>query len=144
MILFISMAHALSSFPGMVSDHLAMPCVPSCLLCHETPAGGSGTATQPFVVNLEAEGFNFVDSATLAPALDAVQAGSYDADEDGVNDVDELLVGATPNPGGVDYCSVEGPPEVTRGCFADSGSTSSAAFGLGAAVWAFALRRARR
>lgn len=147
MLLFISMAHALSSFPGMVSDHLAMPCVPSCLLCHETPAGGSGTATQDFVLNLEAEGFDYTDAATLAAAVDAVQAGAYDADADGVNDVDELLVGGNPNPGGVDFCAVDGPPEVTRGCFGNRGSGDSGgayAVGVGLAVWAMRARRARR
>lgn len=77
------MAHALSSFPSIVSDHLGMACVPSCLLCHETPAGGSATANQAFAEDLAAEGFDYTDSATLTAALDAVQAGSYDADQDG-------------------------------------------------------------
>lgn len=136
--LFAGMAHALSHFPGLVQEEVGMSCTPACMLCHDTPAGGSQTANQPFAEALIAEGLIFSDDATLGTALDAVAAGEYDADADGENDVDELLAGTNPNPGGIDFCAAEGPPEVTRGCAGEG-----AAAGVGVTVWALALRRRR-
>lgn len=137
-------AHALSNFPAVVSDHLVMDCNPTCTLCHTSPAGGAGTATQPFAENLFAEGFVSSDEATLTAALDAVQAAgtSYDANADGVNDVDELTLGEDPNPDGSDYCPADGdaPPTLTRGCFSSGGYASLLGIGLMAA----GFRRARR
>lgn len=144
LLFFAATAHALSNFPGLVSDHLAMECNPSCTLCHTTPAGGAGTATQPFAEALFAEGLVSSDSATLTAALDAVQAAgaTYDANADGVNDVDELTVGEDPNPDGTDFCPAGGdaPPALTRGCFADG----TAASVLGVGFVAAAFRRGRR
>lgn len=135
----VGMAHALSHFPALVEEEVGMACTPSCMLCHDTPAGGSQTANQPFAVALVAEGLLFTDDATLGTALDAVAAGDYDSDEDGGGDVGELLAGTNPNPGGIDFCPVEGgPPELTRGCAGES-----AAVAVGVTVWALALRRRR-
>lgn len=143
--LFVGFAHALSSLPGEVSTYLGMECVPSCLLCHTSPAGGSGTASQPFAVALLTEGLLISDSDSTGIALDGVLAAElgYDANDDGVNDVAELTVGENPNPGGIDFCPVEGeaPPPIERGCFA-GGEASAGAVGL--LVTALSLRRRRR
>jgi len=146
LLLAVNAAFALSNFPGLVQDELAMDCAPSCMLCHTTPAGGAGTATQSFADALAAEGFSVADTATLATALAAVQSKgtTYDGNGDGVNDVDELAVGENPNADGTDFCPADGdaPPTLTRGCFAEGGDTAAAGLGLGLA--AAALRRARR
>ena len=143
-LLFLAaLAHATPTFPGDVADHLGMSCTPTCLLCHDNPGGGSGTATQPFAAAMLENGLIVGTDSTVGPALDAVQAGGtdYDEDGDGLNDVDELVVGANPNPDGTDFCSVTGPDPVVRGCFGSSGST---ALGAGFLAWAWSMRRSRR
>ncbi len=143
--LFVGLAHALSTLPGEVSTYLGMECAPSCLLCHTSPAGGSGTASQPFAIALLAEGLLISDSTSTAIALDAVLAAgtTYDANDDGVNDVAELTVGENPNPGGIDFCPEEGeaPPAIERGCFAGGDTAAGAA---GVLVTALMFRRRRR
>ncbi len=142
--LFVGVAHALSNLPGDVSTYLGMECVPSCLLCHTSPAGGSGTASQPFAEALLAEGLLISDAASTGASLDAVLAAgtAYDGNADGVNDVAELTVGENPNPDGIDFCPVEGeaPPQIERGCFSGG---EAAAGAVGVLVTALSLRRRR-
>jgi len=142
-LLTFGLAHALSTFPGEVNSHLGMDCFPTCQLCHTTPAGGAGTATQPFAVEMQAEGLVISDATTVGTALDALAAkgAEADVDGDGQNDVEQLTVGETPNPDGTDFCPVGGdaPPPLTRGCFAEG-----SALGVGLLVGAARWRRARR
>ena len=142
--LLIGSAFALSGFPAIVRDDAGMSCLPSCMLCHDSNAGGAGTATQAFVASLEAEGFLASDDAPLTAALAAVQAGAgtYDVDGGGVNDVDELVAGSNPNPDGIDFCTVDGPPEIQRGCFA-GGDSGTVALGLGVGLATLGWRRRR-
>jgi hypothetical protein len=143
LLLGFGLAHALSNFPGEVNASLGMECLPTCLLCHVSPAGGSGTATQPFAVSLIAEGLVISDASSVGVALSAVQAQGADADidGDGQNDVDQVAAGENPNPDGTDFCPVGGdaPPPIERGCF-NAGSALAVGLVIGGLRW----RRARR
>jgi hypothetical protein len=143
LLLTFGLAHALSTYPGEVSSHLEMECAPTCQLCHDNPAGGSGTATLPFAVAMQADGLAIAVPDSVAVALDALQArgAAADSDGDGTNDVDQLIIGENPNPDGTDFCPASGdaPPPIQRGCFAEG-----AALGFGLAVAAARWRRARR
>ena len=116
-LLSIGLAFATSSFPGEANTHLGMECFATCLLCHTSPAGGTGTATQPFALSLVAEGLVTSDPTTLGVALDALlaQGAAADVDGDGQNDVEQLAAGENPNPDGTDFCPVDGgeaPPPI--------------------------------
>jgi hypothetical protein len=143
-LLTFSLAHALSTFPGEVNEHLGMECFPSCQLCHTTPAGGAGTATQPFAEEMIREGLNIADPGSLSTALDALQAQGADADVDGdgQNDVDQLAAGENPNADGTDFCPADGgdaPPPLERGCFG-----GGAAMAVGLVVGGLRWRQSRR
>jgi hypothetical protein len=136
--LALSPAMASPSYPSAASSELGMECIPSCLLCHSTAAGGSGTATQPFGVALQEQGLGGGgDDVGLAVALGALAEAGTDSDGDGRPDVEELTAGGNPNPDGVDFCSV---PQLERGCFPESAGWI---LGPGVVLAAFRLFRVR-
>jgi hypothetical protein len=74
-------AFAYYPFPGYVEAHLDVTTLPAdppgqgCELCHNNPAGGLGTATQPFGMLIKAQGILYTSSeAELDAALDAIKA----------------------------------------------------------------------
>ncbi len=117
MILLLSLAWASPTFPAVVAEELAMPCTPSCILCHETVAGGTGTATQDFALTCMSAGMRVADDASMADALATIEAEGTDTDGDGTPDIEELVLGMNPNPGGEDFCAV---PQPQYGCFQGS------------------------
>ncbi len=128
LLLLTGAALALPQFPGAVQDHIGVPCEPLCTLCHQgTPS--SGTATTDFVLALQDRGFATSD-ATLQSALDALAADDVDSDDDGVGDVEELVGGEDPNPGGLVFCDLLTP---SYGCL----STAGRAPGAGEALLGF-------
>ena len=129
-------ALASPTFPVIVANEVDMPCTPSCVLCHATAAGGSGTASQDFAFAMLAAGLVQADDATVPPALAAVAETESDVDGDGLTDIEALGLGRNPNIDGVDFCSV---PLAQYGCFpSESGGLLVGGMVLG--VW----RRMRR
>ncbi|MEN9786215.1 MAG: hypothetical protein RLZZ299_1479 [Pseudomonadota bacterium] len=129
-------------YTSALQNDLGMPCAPTCLACHTTAGGGSGTVQQPFGEALMDAGLTGGgDTDGLASALDAL--GTHDSDGDGNPDVDELASGDNPN-GGAPYCVPDGTSGTVDapayGCL----NTAAAGTGLGGvflAVAAVALRR---
>lgn len=138
-------AGASAGFPGVVQQALGASAPPQCTVCHTTPAGGLGTATQPLAVYLKSRGLVPGDDASLRGALQAMVGEGHDSNGDGKTDADALRAGEDPN-GAVD-ASV---PPVAYGCgarvAAGRSADASAALLALAAVAALTAprRRARR
>lgn len=112
-------ARATQGFPDEIHAHLALSYTPACTICHQTPAGGNGTATQPFAVSMKARGLVPNDNGSLDTALDALAAEKRDSDGDGVPDIDELKAGTDPNAAGGGEGGASAPAEVPEyGCAA--------------------------
>lgn len=97
-VLFVSpAAHASPIYPPIVAEVTGAAHSPQCIICHETPQGGIGTATRGFAVYLRSRGLVAKDEASLRAALAAAKGEMHDTDGDGVPDVDELSAGRNPN-----------------------------------------------
>jgi hypothetical protein len=87
-----------TSFPNVVKDEWQLPgAAPACTLCHESLAGGYGTATKAFGQAVLRNGATAADTGALRRALRALAAAGSDVDHDGVSDIAELRVGADPD-----------------------------------------------
>ena len=140
-------ALASSSFPPAIQTDLNAKSVPACTVCHTTPSGGSGTATQPYAVAMKQRGLLSGDVNSVKTALTKMGTDKVDSDGDGMIDVDEITVGRDPNvaESGGDGGTSGGASKVVYGCAtADADGTSA----LGAAALALAtvlvVRRRRR
>lgn len=138
-------ASASPAYPDVLKETLALPEAPPCTTCHATPAGGFGTATQPFATYLKSRGLVAADVGSLQGALAAAVGEKHDSDGDGTSDVDALRAGDDPN--GATDSSV---PPPAYGCGARIASrdpsprASLATLPLIAAALAWARRRRRR
>ena len=157
-------AQASTIFPGEVQSHLALKAAPACTLCHQTLAGGTGTATKPFGAAVRAHGGIAASTSSLDSALDAMSKDGTDSDGDCVGDIAELTAGTDPdngadNPGacgdgGSSGASSSGAPATPLspeyGCSASNARAGGAEAGPGpfalvAALCAWVLlRRGRR
>ena len=105
--LLAAAAWASPVYPTEVEAALAMPCVPTCTICHETLGGGSGTVTRAFGIAMQDRGLTGgSDVPGLTSALDTMTLDGVDSDADGTIDTDELTAGQDPNPGGIVFCDV--------------------------------------
>lgn len=109
-----SSALASSTYPGVIASKYSVT-APQCTLCHNNPAGGSGTATQPFASTMTGKGLTGGSATDLLGTL--LDASTSDTDGDGVTDVDELKAGGDPNVSG--GTPVEPP---SYGCIEQNGS----------------------
>lgn len=107
-------ARASGAYPGTIGTKYSVT-APQCTLCHNNPAGGGGTATQPFAATMKGLGLaGGGDTAKLTATLDA---NTNDTDGDGKSDVDEIKAGEDPNVSG--GTPVEPP---SYGCIEQNGS----------------------
>jgi len=94
-------AAASTSFPAALRSKLGLAQVPyppmGCQLCHQSDAGGLGTATKPFGRSLLKAGAVGGSVPNLLKALDNLEADGTDSDHDGVSDIAELKAGKDPN-----------------------------------------------
>ena len=145
--LLISTASASFPFPDAVKDAAGMPCAPTCMLCHETMGGGTGTVTQPFGIAMMERGLQGSAQTELVPsAYAALDADNVDSDGDGVPDADELSAGENPNPDGEPFCGEDGAsalPTPSYGCFNSSAAPASVVGALGGLLAIGAIRRRR-
>lgn len=137
-------ASASPFYPRLLRELAGAAEPPPCIVCHESPAGGFGTATKPFALYLRSRGLKAGDEAALRGAFAAAAGERHDSDGDGVLDVDELKAGTDPNAGGA------GPPPPEYGCggnvVARRADSDALEGGVVLAAFAFAtlLRRRRR
>ncbi len=66
-------AHAHLTFPGIVQSTLGLNYTPACTICHNNPAGGLGTATEPFALYLKSRGLVDPNEGSLRSALAAAE-----------------------------------------------------------------------
>lgn len=129
------------TFPAYLQEKLNMPCAPQCVLCHQTAAGGRGTATKPFGFAVISNGAVATDTASLGQAVDLVEAAHTDSDGDGMFDIPELREGRDPDVKGAGLlCG----PEYGCSCGTPRSSTDSLAALLAAGVAASLVWNARR
>jgi len=142
----IATAHASSSFPGAIKEHLALSTAPDCALCHRDGVTNEETATTPFARSMRTRGMVGNDAtAALTAAVDQMVRDKVDSDGDGVVDIDELKAGTDPNVSQKGDGGTDQVPKPEYGCSAAPGShpRSIAAASLVAAAVAVALRKRR-
>lgn len=140
--LLLTSAWASSLYVSDVESTLGMPCQPTCVLCHETLAGGGGTVTREVGQALMARGLTGgSNSAALEAALAQLETDAVDSDGDGVIDVDELVAGDDPNPGGVAFCDLLVPTYGCVGSVVPAGPSAGAALVAGLLLAGSVTRR---
>jgi hypothetical protein len=89
---------ASQGYPEEVARALAMPCVPSCLLCHNNLRGGI-MKLSPFGQRAKDAGLLFSTPSTIAPTMMTLETMMPPPDTDGdmIPDITELRAGSDPN-----------------------------------------------
>lgn len=129
------------AFPDVVKGELGLANAPSCTVCHDTPAGGFGTATTAFSTYLRSRGLRAGDAASLRTALAAASGERHDSNGDGVADVDELKAGRDPSGVAAD---AQRPPEFGCGARVAPSSPRSSGVEIVLAVLTLGLVALRR
>jgi len=130
-------AHAMPNFPSEIQTHLGLSYAPPCIICHATAQGG-GPITTKFGQAMLSNGLT-TSTASLAPALDALNAAKTDSDGDGTPDIQQIEEGRDPSTG------ASGPVE-RYGCGARMATAPVKSFSLvlcTAALIACAIGRRR-
>ncbi len=139
---FLASAWASSTYPLEIETLAEMPCLPTCVLCHETNVGGAGTVTREFGLALIDRGLTGGGQLELlGTAFDTLVADAVDSDGDGTTDADELAAGDDPNPDGAAFCGTEAPITPEYGCFNSAQSPMSALAVLGGLLGVGLARR---
>jgi len=95
-------SEASPSYPSVLMSVSGSEAPPPCTVCHESLAGGFGTATKPLAVYLRSRGLMARNETALRGALSAAAGEKSDVDMDGASDLDELRAGTDPNGGSAD------------------------------------------
>ncbi|APR84444.1 Hypothetical protein A7982_09793 [Minicystis rosea] len=129
-----SVAWATPTFPDAVKTDLSLSYTPPCTICHTTPGGGAGTASQKFAESMKDRGLMSNNTDTVAAALAALDGEHTDSDCDGIGDVAQLKEGRDPNTGEYIDGSGKPTPEVDGGCVGEGGGGTGDGprFGCGA------------
>jgi MYXO-CTERM domain-containing protein len=131
-------------FPVALASDLGLSTVPVCTVCHQTLAGGTGTATKPFAIYMQSRGLVAEDTGSLKNAVAALQAEAAAGVADPKQYLAALEAGEDPNDPAGDGA---GPPPPRYGCGAASVArpTPSSEQPLAAlAIAALLLVRSRR
>lgn len=129
-------AWATASYPPAIESHLGLGYTPPCTICHQSAAGGAGSATKPFANSMKAKGLaGGGDTTGLNAALDALKAAKTDSDGDTVADIDELVSGNDPNVKDKGKAGSLGGDQPAYGC----GNAQIASGPVGGDRWAWLL-----
>src|SRR5258706_5260046 len=85
-----AVAAASTIFPDNIQSDLKLSFSPPCTICHNSLAGGGGTAVQPFAMAMKSQGLMLEDVASLQAALTALTTLKSDSDCNGIDDITEL------------------------------------------------------
>lgn len=122
---------SLITYAPAVKDYVGLAVEPSCTVCHESNAGGDGTATKPFGKTVREYGaIGDDDVGSLLYALDVMDEYDIDSDEDGVGDLDELREGYDPN-NAMNHPDIPDPPKPGDGEGGDGATDDGASLGSG-------------
>jgi hypothetical protein len=111
-------AHASPNYPVALASDLDLSVVPLCTICHQTLAGGTGTATKPFAVYMQSRGLVPEDTDSLKLAAEALQGEAASGLSPAKQYLAALEAGEDPNnPSGSE---ASGPPPPQYGCGASS------------------------
>jgi hypothetical protein len=138
---WVSLAHAMPTYPAEIQNHLQLGYTPQCTLCHSTPQGG-GIPTTAFGKEMVRDGLT-TNSSTLDPALDKMKADNWDSNGDGMTDIQALQDGIDPSTG----VARSDAPTMKYGCgarIATSTVRSNAAVTLTLALLGMVLMSRRR
>ena len=140
-LLISTLAHASGNYPAALEAESGASCQPSCLVCHSTATGGSGTATAAFAVALKGQGLTGGgDTAGLADALAALDAASTDSDGDGQPDFEALAAGIDPSTGEA-FCGAGATELPAYGCVQHARAGGGLALAIGSMLIGLARRR---
>lgn len=143
LLLSSALAQASGNYPAALQAEGGADCQPSCLICHTTATGGTGTATVPFALALKEEGLRGAgDTASLTAALDALEASAADSDGDGQPDLEALAAGIDPSTGEA-FCGGGALPTPAYGCVQQAPVGGGLALTLSALLLGLARRRGR-
>lgn len=117
--LFVSTsARASPDYPVALAGHLSLSVVPQCTICHQTLAGGTGTATKPFAQYMQSRGLVPENEQSLKTAAEALQGEAASGVSPATGYLAALEAGEDPNdPSGSDGSA---PPAPQYGCGAAS------------------------
>ncbi len=161
-------AAASPEFPGELQEALNAPCAPPCTVCHESLAGGEGTASKNLALTMDLAGLEAEKPETVAPAarcirdvesgamspdcpsgadlaaLEALSDSAFDPDEDGVPTLEELTLARNPEvPGAGNLCPAYGCGAEVKPLSREGTPSWPLLFGSGFLAWFVTRRRFR-
>ena len=120
-------ASATPEFPTVIQSKLTLASAPPCTICHQNLAGGKGTVTQPFGMNMIAHGLVEFDDDSLVSALLIMGDEGVISASGCRSDIDELEAGGDPN-----HPNAVAPCMATGGAAGAGGATAAGTGGLAA------------
>jgi hypothetical protein len=105
-LVMVKPTQASTSYPGVISDALSMPCAPRCTVCHLTDKGGIDTVVTVFGTTAISLGLTGGEQeGLLRTTLNKMRSMQINSDLDPDIDVDELTLGLDPSVVGGELCN---------------------------------------